>query len=338
MIIRHKLLTTLLAALGLVSGAANAVDIKIATMVPEASQWMQDMRAAGKVIEQKTEGRVRLKFYGGGVQGTEDKVLQKIRIGQLNGGTFAPTSFMKNYSDVNIYGLPFVFASWEEMRYVREQMDAALEAGFEDLGFVTFGFVGSFSMVLSNIPIANHKAMKNKRVWLPEGDDISDAAMRKLQLSPQSLPVTDVLTGLQTGLLDIAAIPPEVAVALQWHTRVKYFTDMPVLYAMSFLAISKRAYDRLSEADQSVVRDELRGVYARMNENAEAESQNAINALKKIGIQRVEPDDGQLEELQGIMSQANREMAEDGVFPLLVFEELQRHVQEYRSRQADNNR
>ena len=167
---------------------------------------------------------------------------------------------------------------------------------------------------------------------------ISDAAMKKLQLSPVALPVTDVLTGLQTGLLDIAAIPPEVAVALQWHTRVRYFTDMPVLYAMSFLAVSKRAFDSLSEADRAVMRDELRSVYVKMNENAEAESQNAINALEKIGIKRIDPEEGQLEELQGIMTEANREMAEDGVFPVAVFEELQRHVREYRNRQADNSR
>ena len=334
--IRIILLTAMLTVLGLSSAAAIAKDIKIATLVPENSQWMQDMRAAGKVIERKTEGRVTLKFYGGGIQGNEGQVLQRIRIGQLHGGTFAPTDFMKDYSDVNIYGLPFIFASWDEMRYVREQMDAALEAGFDDLGFETFGFVGSFSMVLSNQPISNLKAMKGKRLWLPEGDDISATAMEKLQLLPVALPVADVYISLQTGLLDIAAIPPEVAVALQWHTRVKYFTDMPVLYAMSFLAISERALGGLSEADRAIMRDELRSIYATMNDKAEAESKNAINALLKRGIKRVEPDEGQLEELQSIMSQANREMAEEGILPLSVFEELQRHVREYRSRQAEN--
>ena len=60
---------------------AYAVDVKIATLAPNQSAWMQDMRAAGKEIEQRTDGRVKLRFYGGGTQGTEDKVLQKIKIG-----------------------------------------------------------------------------------------------------------------------------------------------------------------------------------------------------------------------------------------------------------------
>lgn len=323
--------TTFLLAVCLGLSVANAAEIKIATLVPNQSQWMQDMRAAGKVIEERTAGRVILKFYGGGTQGTEDKVLRKIQIGQLHGGTFSPTDFMKQYSDVNIYGLPFVFSSWEEMRYVREKMDAGLAAGFENLNFVTFGFVGSFSMVLSNEPISNHADMKGKKVWLPQGDTISYEAMRRLQLSPVALPVTDVLTGLQTGLLDIAAIPPEVAVALQWHTRVKYFTNMPVLFAMSFLAVDKRTIDKLSAEDQAILREELSKVYAKIDLNASNDSKNAMEALVKIGIQKVEPDEGQFFELQQTMSEANREMARNGVFPLSVFDEMQGHLNDFRT-------
>jgi len=320
----------LLLMLGLFVSVANAADIKIATLVPNQSQWMQDMRAAGKVIEERTEGRVKLKFYGGGTQGTEQGVLRKIRIGQLHGGTFSPTDFMKQYSAVNIYGLPFVFQSWEEMRYVRERMDPALEAGFEDINFVTFGFVGSFSVVLSNEPISSHQDMKGKKVWLPQGDTISYEAMKRLELSPVALPVTDVLTGLQTGLLDIAAIPPEVAVALQWHTRVKYVTDMPVLFAMSFLALDKRTFDKLSPGDQLVLREVLGEVYANIDRSAPMESENAMEALVKFGIQKVEADEGQFAELREIMSKANRDMANEGTFPVERYEEMQGYLNDYR--------
>jgi len=334
----HKIFFAMfLLALSLGIPVANAVEVKIATLVPNQSQWMQDMRTAGKTIEEQTEGRVKLKFYGGGTQGNEQGVLRKIRIGQLHGGTFSPTDFMKQYSAVNVYGLPFVFESWDEMRYVREKMDSALEAGFEDINFVTFGFVGSFSMVLSNEPISNHADMKGKKVWLPQGDTISYEAMQRLDLSPVALPVTDVLTGLQTGLLDIAAIPPEVAVALQWHTRVKYFTDMPVLFAMSFLAIDKRTFNKISADDQLIVREILNEVYANIDRNAPNESQNAMDALVKIGIQKVEADEGQFAELQQTMSVANRDMANEGKFPIEVFEEMQGHLSDYRNGQAETS-
>jgi len=324
--IKTVLFATLLALTPLV----HAVDVKIATLAPNQSAWMQDMRAAGKEIEQRTDGRVKLRFYGGGTQGTEDKVLQKIKIGQLHGGTFSATDFMQDYGAINIYGLPFVFASWDEVRYVRERMDARLQAGFADLNFVTFGIAGSFSMVLSNDPIRNYDDMKGKKVWLPQGDFVSYEAMRRLQLSPVALPITDVLTGLQTGLLDIAAIPPEVAVALQWHTRVKYVTNMPVVFGISFLAISKRTFDRLAADDQMVVSDVLNGVYADIDQKAPAESENAMQALQSIGITRVEPEEGQFAELQQTMSKFNREMAIEGAYPLGVYEEMLDHIGEFR--------
>ena len=320
-------------ALGMLVGGVSpalATDIKIATIVPNQSAWMKEMRVAGDTIKERTAGRVNLKFYGGGVQGPSPKVLQKIKIGQLQGGVFAPTDFIKEYGDVNLYGLPFVFESWDEMRYVRKQMDPDLAAGFENLGFVTFGFVGSFSMILSNEPVRSQSDLRGKKVWLPEGDLITFEALRALNLSPVSLPVTDVLTGLQTGLLDMAAIPPEVAVALQWHTRVKYFTDMPVLYAMSFLAINKRTMDQLSPEDRAVVTEVLKATYAKMDARSATESLEAQKALTEFGIIKVEPDEGELDELFQTMRATNLAMTEKGILPRDLYDTMLAHIKEYR--------
>ena len=308
-----------------------ATDIKIATIAPNHSAWMGEMREAAMIIKERTAGRVNLKFYGGGVQGTSPKILQKIKIGQLHGGMFAPSDFVKSYGEINMYGLPFAFESWEEMRYVREQMDANLAAGFGKLNFTTFGFVGSFAIILSNEPVRNQSDLRGKKFWLPEGDSITFEAIKALKLSPVSLPVTDVLTGLQTGLLDMAAIPPEVAIALQWHTRVKYFTDMPVLYAMSFLAIDKRMLNKLSDDDQAILAEVLAASFARMDAKSSVDSLDATEALVDTGIQRIDPDEGELDDLVATMSKANLGLAQKGLLPLELFETMQGHISDYRT-------
>ena len=320
-----------LVALVISMSPAYATDIKIATIAPNQSSWMIDMRAAGKTIKERTDGRVNLKFYGGGVQGASPKVMQKIKIGQLHGGMFSPVDFTKLYSNINVYGLPLAFESWEEMRYVRERMDADLAAGFDEHNFVTFGFVGSFAMILSNEPVRNQTDMRGKKVWLPEGDLITFEALKTLKLSPVSLPVTDVLTGLQTGLLDMAAIPPEVAVALQWHTRVKYFTDMPLLYAMSFLAIDKRTMSRLSAEDRAVMTEVLSETYVRMDARSSIDSLGATQALVDIGIKKIDPDMGELDKLLTTMSVTNLAMAKKGMYSLALYETLRGHINDYRN-------
>lgn len=327
-------LAPLLLAVVSAGAAAQTTQIKIATLAPENSQWMSEFRAGAKEVRDLTEGRVQLKFYSGGVQGNEAKVLRKIQIGQLQGGTFAPTDFQKRYPDLNIYGLPFMFRSEDEVNYVRERLDPKLLAGFDDLGFVTFGFAsGGFAIVMSNQPVRSYEDLKGKKVWLPEGDLISYEAMKSLQLSPVSLPMTDVLTGLQTGLIDMVAIPPVVALALQWHTKVKYVTQLPVLYAMGFMAISDRTFSKLSAADQQVVRNVMGRIYAEVNAASAKETANAVDALLNIGLQDVQPRDGEFEKIGEIMLETNREMADKGMFSSELLDELQRYLHEYREQQ-----
>ena len=178
--------TLVLLAMLIASGSAKAAtQIKIATLAPQNSQWATDFTAGAEEIKSRTDGRVTLKFYWGGAQGAEAKVLQKMKIGQLHGGTFSPTDFQDQFPDLNLYGLPFVFESEDEVDYVRQHLDPQLEQEFEDLGYVTFGFAsGGFAIVLSNDPVRGHDDLKGKKVWLPEGDLISFEAMKALELTP----------------------------------------------------------------------------------------------------------------------------------------------------------
>ncbi|MBW2186381.1 MAG: TRAP transporter substrate-binding protein DctP [Deltaproteobacteria bacterium] len=99
-----------------------AVTFKIATIAPEGSQWMQQMRAAGLTIKEQTAGRVQLKYYGGGVMGNEKSVLRKMRVGQLHGGAFTGGGLSQISPDMLLYGLPLLTESDAEMNLLREKM------------------------------------------------------------------------------------------------------------------------------------------------------------------------------------------------------------------------
>ncbi len=68
------------------SASVGAKTLKIATLAPAGTTWMKEMKAGAKLIKQRTEGRVKLKFYPGGVMGNDKSVHRKIKIGQLHGG------------------------------------------------------------------------------------------------------------------------------------------------------------------------------------------------------------------------------------------------------------
>jgi TRAP-type transport system periplasmic protein len=315
---------------------ANAnTQFKIATLLPENTERAKKMRLASDEVRRRTEGRVSFKYYYGGSQGGDDKVLYKMKIGQLQGTTFSPVAIQKQYPDINIYGLPFIFESAEEVRYVRNLMDAKFEDGLEEAGFVTFGFAGAdFAMVLSNEPVRSHRDLIGKKVWVPEGDTISYEAMQALDLTPVPLEIANVMTGLQTGLIDIVSIPPAGALLFQWHTKVKYVTRMPILFTMHFMVIDAKAFRKIDAADQATVRDVMGRLYTELDEAERVDAPKALQALLNSGIESVEPLPDEFAKLQNETAKVTRSMADRGLFSPELLEEMMTHVQEYRHAQA----
>jgi TRAP-type C4-dicarboxylate transport system substrate-binding protein len=276
--------------------AAFAAEIKIATVAPEGSRWMQEMRAGAVEVQSRTAGRVSLKFYPGGVMGSDAQVLRKIRVGQLQGGAFTAGGLAERYGALNLYGIPLLFRSLDEIDVVRAALDNELEAGLERAGFRTFGFIeGGFANLLSNEPIRTVEDMRRKKVWVPEGDPVSFMVMEALGLSPAVLPVTDVLTGLQTGLIDIAFASPVAALVLQWHTKVGYITELPVSYSMGIFAIEKSVFEGLSSEDQQVVRDVMGRHIEELDREARDDNRKASEVLASSGLETVAVDAADVE-------------------------------------------
>ena len=319
----------------LLAGLADAATLKIATVAPEGSTWMKEMRSGASEIKERTEGRVQIKFYGGGIMGNATKVLGKIRIGNLHGAAFTPSAMQKIYPEISLYGLPLTFESVEEVAYVRARMDKTIQDGLEKAGFINFGFAsGGFAVLMSNDPVKGLGDMKGKRVWVPEGDTISYATMKALSLSPVTLPLTDVLTGLQTGLIDIVPMSPIGALVLQWHTKVKFITDMPLLYTMGFMVIDERAFKKIDVADQQIVRQVMTRIYAELDKASLSDNREAMKALLNTGIESVDLSPAEASEIRSTISRSNRGLAEQGEFSLDLYNEMLQFVEEYRNGKA----
>ncbi len=324
----RRLLLVALTALPL---AAGATDFKIATVAPDGTVWMQEMRAGAAEIARRTDGRVNFKFYPGGSMGSDRSVLRKIRAGQLHGGALTGGALADVHPDTQIYSLPFLFRSYEELDYVRARMDKTFARLIEARGFVTFGFTdGGFAYIMSSQPTRGIDDLRAQKVWIPEGDDISHALFSTLGISPVPLPLTDVLTGLQTGLITTVASSPVGAIALQWHGKVKYVADVPTLYVYGTLAIDRKTYGRLSPADQQVMREVMERVFTGLNRQTRVDERNARDALRKEGIVFQTLSAEELAKLHAAADQTIERLGAQQAFSTALLRQLQGHVATYR--------
>jgi TRAP-type C4-dicarboxylate transport system substrate-binding protein len=308
--------------------------IKIATISPDGTTWMNEMRAGAKEIKEKTEGRVVFKFYPGGVMGSDESVLRKIRINQLQGGAVTASSMVSIYPDMSIYGLPYLFSSLDEVDYVRSKLDAELIANLEEKGFVTFGLAeGGFAYMMSDKALHSVADVREQKVWIPSSSKIGEAVFNSADISPVPLPLSDVLTGLQTGLINTVITSPIGAIALQWHTKIGYVIDIPLTYFSAILVVEKKAFNKLKKQDQEIVRNVMTAVYKRIDLQNRKDNIAAKAALKNQGIQFVKLSEKSEEEWFGIGAKAMKKLENDNNYSSKVYDGLMKYLEDYRKSQ-----
>jgi TRAP-type C4-dicarboxylate transport system substrate-binding protein len=281
--------------------ATAATTIKIATVAPDGTAWMKEIRATGDAIKKETDGRVELKLYPGGVMGDNATVLRKIKIGQLQGSAFTGGEASVITKDAEIYTVPFLFRSQEEADKVRAKVDPLLKDAVRKSGFELLGLSGGgFAYLMSTKDIKTRDDLKNAKVWVPQGDEIAELTFKTAGVTPVPLPLSDVYTSLQTGLIDTAANTDAGAIAFQWHTKIKHVVDMPVIYVVGEVLIDYKAYDSLTPADQKVVSDEFAAGFSRLEKINRADNTSAREALKSQGITFYSPDAAEQKRWEGV--------------------------------------
>ncbi len=317
---------------GLLTGSpAHALTLKIATLAPDGTEWMEKMRAGGAEVTRRTQGRVKFKFYPGGVMGSDKTVRRKIRIGQLQGGAITGGALQDVYPDSQIYNLPMLFKNYEEVDYVRKHLDKRIRQGLEDHGFVTFGITdGGFAYLMSKAPVHSMDDLHGRKIWVPEGDVFARAVFTNMGITPIPLPLSDVYIGLQTGLIDTIGGSPIGAIALQWYTQVEYVTDAPLMYLYGVLAIDRRAFTRIQPADQIIVRKIMGRVFSELNHQNRIDNQNATKALHQQGLKFVAMTANEFKRLDEHVARTREDLGRKGYYSQAMIKSLVYHLSVFR--------
>lgn len=328
--------THLLAGIAITFSASSlqAATLKIATVSPDGSGWVKSMRAAGKRIAKATDNRVKVRLYPGGVMGSNKAVMRKMKIGQLHGAALPAGAFLKYNPDSQVYNLPFTYRSQAEIDYVRKHLDDRIAKGFVDGGLITFGFAGGgFAYIMSkDNPIDSVASLRKQKVWIPNDDKGAIKAMGEYGVSPIPLSLADVLPSLQTGLINALATSPLGAIALQWHTQLKYMTDLPVLYIYATIGISKRVFNKLSPEDQAIFTKEMTRAFEEIEAANLVDNASADKALKAQGVKVIQPTPEQLKTWREISIKARDTFIKVGKISPEIVAEADRLLADYRQK------
>jgi TRAP-type C4-dicarboxylate transport system substrate-binding protein len=262
--------------------------LKFATLVPANTAWMKEIDQWADEVYKKSEGRLQFKIYPGGVMGDEPDVLRKIRSRQLQGAFFTGYGIGRIYSSARVLEMPFLFTNTEESDYVRQQLMPEIEAGFRFKGFELLGWpeVGQIHF-FSKKPIGSLAQMKQRRIWLWQGDPVGEAFTDASGISPVPLSIIDVYSQLSAkhGSIDTVYNSAFGALTMQWHTKLSYASQLAMTNGIGSLVVSHRFFKKLPQDLQQLLRETGKITGEKINYLTRRDNHQSITLLKQSGIQ-----------------------------------------------------
>ena len=328
----RSLLSILLLLCTLDARAADNYIFKFATLAPAGSTWMNIIDDWAKQVEKESSGRLTFKMYPGGVAGDETDVLQKIRFGQFQGGAFTGYGIGHVYSPARVLEMPFLFRNTAEIDHVRQRLMPEIESGFRSSGYELLGWMEvGFIRFFSRTPIHNLDDLRQRRIWLWQGDPLGQAFFDATKITPVPLSITDVYTSLSTGMIDTVYSTPLGAIAMQWYNKTAYVTDIPMANGIGAVIVTEKFYNSLPKDLQLLLKSTGRVTGERLVAASRTDNAKSIAVLKERGIQfLMQEKDVDPAELLRIRDHAAQVLAASGYIPQPIFDRVRVMLDDYR--------
>jgi len=322
------------AATLLFAGAAlaQAVRINLGTLAPRGSSYHQSLQAMAEKWRLAPGGGVRLVVYPDGTQGSEADMVRLMRLGSLQAGLLTAVGLSEIEKGVSgLQSFPLVFRDFSEFDYVQGHLRPLMDQRLREKGFVVLfwadaGWVRYFFKEKTLTP----EDMKRRKIFVWAGDTAQVDIMKGLGYNPVPLETADILTNLQTGLINAVPCPPIFAARLQFQTYASHMLNLNWAILVGGLVIKQEVWDRIPSQTQAVLLEAARQAGHEIQVNGRKEGEEAVAALQKRGltVDAVTPE---------IEAQWRNEMERiyprirGPIVPVDIYDEVQRLLKAYRS-------
>ena len=274
-----------LSAVVLAHAAIAQTTIKLATIVPQGSVWDKDLQQMAEEWKNATGGRVAVTIYSGGSQGDESNVLRKMRLDALQAASFTAVGLGSIDSSFNVFDIPFFFASYDELNYVTAKLTPLIRKRVEAKGFMLLNWGhGGWTQVFTKTPVQTVADLKRIKLYTSAGNDRMVQWFKANGFEPRAMAMTDILTGLTTGMLEGLPTPPLAALMFQWYKQTPYMLDIGLAPIIGATVITRKAWNAIPEGDRPKLLEAAAGVEKRLQVEVPKQDADAVSAMTKQGL------------------------------------------------------
>jgi TRAP-type C4-dicarboxylate transport system substrate-binding protein len=259
--------------------------IKMATLAPEGTDWHGMLVEMGQRWKTATDGNIILRIYPGGVVGDERDMIRKMRIGQIHAAAITTEGLSEINPDVNVYIIPMLFDGYDDVDWFRNKIGKRLEDGIKENGFTPLlwadvGWAHWFTVK----PIRYPKDLKKAKIFTWAGDYKTAELWGKGGYMSVPLASIDILSGLQTGLIDAIGVTPIAALASQWFGIANHMLEIKWGLLTSSIIIDNRVWNRIPSGYQKSILKISQEIGDRHQKIYRYDDEKAIEIMKEHGL------------------------------------------------------
>ena len=287
---------SLVVALALLLASATligqqATRIQLGSILPANSVWDKSLKEMAVEWQQETAGRVQLRVLSGSVK-DEGALVRRLKAGRPQAAVFGlPAEIHDAFS---VFSIPFFLESDAEALHLVEKLTPTFERILADQGLVllNWGHAGWAHVFTAN-RVATLDQLKQTKLFTAAGDEKMLRWYKENGFNPEPLAVTDVLLGLNTGLINAHPSPPYAALLFQWYDKTPYMLDVPLAPVLGITVVAERTWSRISAEDQRTLLASAKRLQAELFEAVPAQERESIQQMRSRGLTVVGLDDAE---------------------------------------------
>ncbi len=311
--------------------ADPVIVIKMGTSAPEGSSWHQIIKEMGEKWKQAPGGGVTLRIYPGGVLGDEPDLVRKMRVGQIQAAALTAVGLSNIDPSVAALQIPMMCRSYDELDYVRGKLRPILEKRLADKGFVVLNWGDAgWVMFFAKERFSGPDDLKKMKLFVWAGDNDAVEVWKASGFHPVPLAATDILPGLQSGLINAFDTTPLLALASQWFGLAPYMLDLKWAPLVGATVVTRAAWERVPEQARPSLLEAAAAAGMGLRDDIRSANDQAIEAMKKRGLTIV-PLTPDVETAWRKAAEGAYPRIRGPIVPTAMFDEVRRLRDEYRA-------
>jgi TRAP-type C4-dicarboxylate transport system substrate-binding protein len=280
-----------IAALTITLGAQGDIRIRLGAVVPKGSLWDESLQYVRQEWRKISGGTVQVTVYSGGVLGDEAEMVRQIRQGRIQAVGLSSVGLSRIDNGVSCLQVPMMFRSYDELDYVRDRIAPKLEQRIEARGFKVLNWAdGGWVHTFTKKPARTPDDVRRMKLFTSAGDPETERLYKDFGFHVVPLSLTDMVTSLQTGMIEAFSIVPLFAQLQESYKLAPYMIDVLWMPLVGGTVISQQVWEQIPAAYRAPMIEAAHGAGTRLRGDIRAMGDDAVREMTKRGLQVIAID------------------------------------------------